>query len=121
MSIRIFKAISSDSLPEKGKDVKVDLNSTLFYYESIATKDGPIRSAQIRDVVMKLRKILARVENEVQGMSFAYEYAQINFHSAYAALEGGIEKLREEHNKVFDDPSLQKFRVSSANYNENIH
>ncbi|KAH8112250.1 hypothetical protein DFH11DRAFT_1879322 [Phellopilus nigrolimitatus] len=77
----------------EGKDTLNSLSSALHYYENIATKEGlPSRAEEVKSTAISLRKILTKVENEVQN------------------LEGQISRLRSQTEKIFDDPLLQKHR-----------
>jgi hypothetical protein len=50
-------------------DVYKSLQATLHYYEHVAIKDTPERTATIVRQTQKLRKIIARIENELESES----------------------------------------------------
>ncbi len=63
-------------IPFKGQDVLKNLEGTLFYYEKVAAKDGgPDRLAHLSAMVEKLRNIIAKVKNELQGEDMPFENA----------------------------------------------
>ncbi|KAI5120397.1 hypothetical protein M0805_000176 [Coniferiporia weirii] len=77
----------------EGKDTLKSLSSALYYYENVASKEGlPSRAEEVKSAAISLRKILAKVENEVQS------------------LDTQISRLRSQSEKIFDDPLLQKHR-----------
>jgi hypothetical protein len=52
-------------------DVLKSLRATLHYYEHVANRDTPNRLSVIVTQTQKLRKILARIENELESESRA--------------------------------------------------
>ncbi|KAI0037037.1 hypothetical protein K488DRAFT_39805 [Vararia minispora EC-137] len=52
----------------KGKDVLKDLKSTLHYYENVASKSTPERNLSVEESAQKLRKILARVQRQIESI-----------------------------------------------------
>ena len=48
-------------------DISKSLQSTLHYYEHVANKDTPERAAAIVRQTQKLRKIVTRIENELES------------------------------------------------------
>jgi hypothetical protein len=48
-------------------DVSKSLQATLHYYEHVANKETPERAAAIVWQTQKLRKIIARIENELES------------------------------------------------------
>ncbi|KAL6307660.1 hypothetical protein BKA93DRAFT_726897 [Sparassis latifolia] len=77
----------------KDRDTLVDLRSSLHYYENVAEhNDDPDRKAEIHDTALKLRKILTRIENELQ------------------TIDAAVVKLRNEAANAFECPELQQHR-----------
>ncbi|KAH9929699.1 uncharacterized protein B0H18DRAFT_873777 [Fomitopsis serialis] len=55
----------------KDRDTLTDLRSSLHYYENVAEDAGDaIRKTTIQDMALKLRKILTRIENELQSKDY---------------------------------------------------
>jgi hypothetical protein len=52
-------------------DISKSLQATLHYYEHVANKESPERAAAIVWQTQKLRKIIARIENELESESSA--------------------------------------------------
>jgi hypothetical protein len=50
-------------------DISKSLQATLHYYEHVANKETPERAAVIVWQTQKLRKIIARIENELESES----------------------------------------------------
>jgi len=50
-------------------DISKSLQATLHYYEHVANKETPERAATIVWQTQKLRKIIARIENELESES----------------------------------------------------
>lgn len=50
-------------------DISKSLQATLHYYEHVANKETPERAAAIVWQTQKLRKIIARIENELESKS----------------------------------------------------
>ena len=50
-------------------DISKSLQATLHYYEHVANKENPDRAAAIVWQTQKLRKIVARIENELESES----------------------------------------------------
>lgn len=50
-------------------DISKSLQATLHYYEHVANKDTPERAAAIVWQTQKLRKIITRIENELESES----------------------------------------------------
>lgn len=50
-------------------DISKFLQATLHYYEHVANKENPERAAAIIWQTQKLRKIIARIENELESES----------------------------------------------------
>ena len=50
-------------------DISKSLQATLHYYEHVANKENPERAAAIVWQTQKLRKIVARIENELESES----------------------------------------------------
>jgi hypothetical protein len=48
-------------------DISKSLQATLHYYEHVANKDTPERAAAIVRQTQKLRKIVTRIENELES------------------------------------------------------
>ncbi|TFY81122.1 hypothetical protein EWM64_g2892 [Hericium alpestre] len=48
------------------KDTLKDLRSSVYYFENVANKDDPERKASVGLVALKIRKILTRIENELE-------------------------------------------------------
>ena len=48
-------------------DISKSLQATLYYYEHVAFKETPERAAAIVGQTQKLRKIIARIENELES------------------------------------------------------
>ncbi|KAH8083351.1 hypothetical protein BXZ70DRAFT_958549 [Cristinia sonorae] len=75
------------------RDVLADLQSALHYYENIAEDgDDKDRKAAIHDAALRLRKILTKIENELQ------------------TIDVTISKHQTKVASVFDCPELQKHR-----------
>jgi hypothetical protein len=53
-------------------DVLKSLQATLHYYEHVANKETPERAGAIVTQTQKLRKIIARIENELESESGLY-------------------------------------------------
>lgn len=50
-------------------DISKSLQATLHYYEHVANKETPERAAAIVRQTQKLRKIITRIENELESES----------------------------------------------------
>ncbi|OCH87159.1 hypothetical protein OBBRIDRAFT_827877 [Obba rivulosa] len=75
------------------RDILADMQSSIYYYENIAEYDNdPQRETTVKDTAKKLRKILTRIENELQ------------------TIDVSIAKLKAEADNIFDCPELQKHR-----------
>ncbi|KAH9949345.1 hypothetical protein B0H21DRAFT_820149 [Amylocystis lapponica] len=77
----------------KDRDTLADVRASLHYYEHVAEHgDDPARQALLHDTALKLRKVLTRIENELQ------------------TIDATVAKLRAEAAAIFDCPELQKHR-----------
>ncbi|EMD37136.1 hypothetical protein CERSUDRAFT_65841 [Gelatoporia subvermispora B] len=75
------------------RDVLADMYSSIYYYENIAEHENdPQRETTIQDTARKLRKIVTRIENELQ------------------TIDVTIAKLGAETENIFDCPELRKHR-----------
>ncbi|KZT08631.1 uncharacterized protein LAESUDRAFT_811244 [Laetiporus sulphureus 93-53] len=75
------------------RDTLADLRSSLHYYEHVAEDDDSAeRKAMIHDTALKLRKILARIENELQ------------------TIDATVARLKLEAANIFDCPELRQHR-----------
>ena len=55
------------------RDTLTDLRSSVHYYENVAEDDGDeTRKATLQEMSKKLRKVLTRVENELQSRAHLY-------------------------------------------------
>jgi hypothetical protein len=74
-------------------DVLKSLQATLHYYEHVANKETPERAAAIVTQTQKLRKIIARIENELESesqivLALAKKSPRLNDTSSYPNPEG---------------------------------
>ncbi|KAA1474450.1 hypothetical protein DENSPDRAFT_841038 [Dentipellis sp. KUC8613] len=74
------------------KDILKDLRSSLHYFENIANREDPERKATVEGMSMKLRKMLTRIENEIE------------------TIESQIAKLQIQSAQQFDGPELREHR-----------
>ncbi|TCD67354.1 hypothetical protein EIP91_000221 [Steccherinum ochraceum] len=92
--IEVLKKRREGLIKHKDRDVLADLRSAVHYYEDIAVddqNDAP-RKATVHDAALKLRKILTKVENELQ------------------TINNTIKKYQTQASSVFDCPELQEHR-----------
>lgn len=74
-----------------GRDTLKDLKASLHYFETVAQEsESTLRQSQILNTRLKLSKILARVENEIDS------------------LTSQITKLQVDMSTLFEQPDLQK-------------
>lgn len=77
----------------KDRDILADLQSSLHYYEEIAEHgDDPERKSALHETSLRLRKILTRIQNELQ------------------TIEASITDLRKQAAKALECPELQQQR-----------
>jgi hypothetical protein len=70
-------------------DVFRSLQATLHYYEHVANKEASERAAAIVTQTQKLRKIIARIENELESESGRHlQSPRLNDVSSYPNPEG---------------------------------
>ncbi|PCH34125.1 hypothetical protein WOLCODRAFT_113208 [Wolfiporia cocos MD-104 SS10] len=91
--VKDLKAKRKSLTRHKDRDTLADLRSSLHYYENVAEhNDDPQRKAMLHETAQKLRKILTRIENELQ------------------TIDATIEKLNADSANVFECPELQQHR-----------
>lgn len=74
-----------------GRDTLKDMRATLHYFGEVASDDGtPERRAQLETAKVKLSKVLARVENELDS------------------IDAQVIGLEQAASTLFDTPDLQK-------------
>ncbi|EJD52016.1 hypothetical protein AURDEDRAFT_181578 [Auricularia subglabra TFB-10046 SS5] len=74
-----------------GRDTLKDMRATLHYFAEVASDDGtPERRAQLETAKVKLAKVLARVENELDS------------------IDAQVIGLQQAASTLFDTPDLQK-------------
>lgn len=73
-------------------DVLKSLRSTLHYYEHVANKETPERAAMIVTQTQKLRKILTRIENELE------------------TIQTQKDNLKDQLSRIFEGPELREHR-----------
>ncbi|KZT72928.1 hypothetical protein DAEQUDRAFT_808891 [Daedalea quercina L-15889] len=77
----------------KDRDTLADLRSSLHYYENVAEDEGDAtRKASVQEMAVQLRKILTRIENELQS------------------IDASVAKLKDEAANLFNVPELQQHR-----------
>ncbi|KDQ64316.1 hypothetical protein JAAARDRAFT_187660 [Jaapia argillacea MUCL 33604] len=76
----------------KGRDTFGDLTSAVYYYENVAMSDVEEEKEALKDIAIKLRKSLTRLENEK------------------LAIDTKIAKLKKQADELFDCPELQQHR-----------
>ncbi|KAI0252842.1 hypothetical protein BJV78DRAFT_271770 [Lactifluus subvellereus] len=73
-------------------DVLKSLRATLHYYEHVANRDTPERISAIVTQIQKLRKILARIENELETIQTQKDHS------------------KDQLSRLFDGPELREHR-----------
>ncbi|KAI9464009.1 hypothetical protein BJY52DRAFT_1401276 [Lactarius psammicola] len=73
-------------------DVLKSLRSALHYYEHVANKETPERAAMIVTQTQKLRKILTRIENELE------------------TIQTQKDNLKDQLSQIFEGPELREHR-----------
>lgn len=74
------------------KNTLKDIRSSLHYYEHIANKDDAERKETVEATAMKLRKILTRIENELE------------------TIDSQVGKLKAQSATLFEGPEFRKHR-----------
>ncbi|THH29499.1 hypothetical protein EUX98_g4690 [Antrodiella citrinella] len=86
--IDVLKKRKDALTTHNNRDVFADLRSAVHYYENIAEDiDDDIRKDLLRDSALKLRKILTKVENELQTIDLTIAKHQVKAASAYDCPE----------------------------------
>ncbi|KAI0320404.1 hypothetical protein OF83DRAFT_594280 [Amylostereum chailletii] len=90
--IRLLNERKAVILHSQGKDNLKDMRSAVHYFENVANKADAARKQQVEATAMALRKILVRMENQVE------------------TIDSEIAKLKTQSAVVFDDPELKQHR-----------
>jgi hypothetical protein len=96
-------------------DISKSLQATLHYYEHVANKDTPERAAAIVRQTQKLRKIVTRIENELE--SEFRDCLQKNVTAPRLndiispAIQTEKDDLKEQLSRIFEGPELREHRV----------
>ena len=94
-------------------DISKSLQATLHYYEHVANRETDERAAAIVRQTQKLRKIITRIENELESESELCCFAaRLNDrYIFYPAIQTQKEELKEQLARIFEGPELRDHRV----------
>lgn len=89
-----------------------DLRSAVHYYEQIADdKEDLERKSQIHEAARRLRKILTKIENELQSESVSSYDKMLSDEWYMVAIDLTITKHQAKAATAYDAPELQQHRV----------
>ena len=89
-----------------------DLRSAVHYYEHIADdKEDLERKSQIHEAARRLRKILTKIENELQSEIMSCCDMSLPNEPFMAAIDLTITKHQAKAATAYDAPELQQHRV----------
>jgi hypothetical protein len=92
-------------------DVFKTLQASLHYYEHVANKETPERAAMTVAQTQKLRKIIARIENELESESRRCSLIVTVPLIPFLAIQTQKDNLKDQLSRIFEGPELREHRV----------
>jgi hypothetical protein len=99
-----------------------NLEASLYYYKNVAsTYNDPARETAIKDAVIKLEKVLKRIEDELRGKcrTILYYTKRKLTHFLSSALDDEVARHEKTARELMTVPDLTKYRVSKCH--DRIH